>query len=171
MRRSPGPSNAILALAILAATGTSAIAAGSHDHPTENGSAKAPLDVVRPARDLAPPIARTEPATASARTGASNSAESLCPEWTRMVSAAVLKALESYGEVSLNMASMILAAPTIAFMFCCRSATFGDVDWPVAAEIAMVKTAADSTSALTFNLMLSQFSPTPRGRVFADSVD
>ncbi|KSV72383.1 hypothetical protein N184_36225 [Sinorhizobium sp. GL28] len=35
----------------------------------------------------------------------------------------------------------------------------------------MVKTAADSTSALTFNLMLSQFSPTPRSRVFADSVD
>lgn len=63
MRRSPRPSHAILALAILAATGTSAIAAGSHDHPTENGSAEAPLDVVRSALDLAPPIARSEPAT------------------------------------------------------------------------------------------------------------
>lgn len=63
MRRSPGPSNAILALAILAATGTSALASGSHEHPAENGSAKAPLDIVRPAADLAPPIARSEPAT------------------------------------------------------------------------------------------------------------
>ncbi|KQW72763.1 hypothetical protein ASD03_30865 [Ensifer sp. Root127] len=52
-----------MALALLAATGTSAIAAGSHDHPTENGSAEAPLDVVRSALDLAPPIARSEPAT------------------------------------------------------------------------------------------------------------
>ncbi|MGN7881383.1 multicopper oxidase domain-containing protein [Ensifer sp. 22460] len=67
MRRSPGPSNAIWVLAILAATVTSAIAAGSHDHPTENGSAEAPLDVVRPARDLAPPIARTEPATVAVK--------------------------------------------------------------------------------------------------------
>ncbi|MCK3780203.1 copper-containing nitrite reductase [Ensifer sesbaniae] len=61
------PSYAALAIAFLAATGTSALAAGSHEHPAENGSAKAPLDIVRPATDLVPPIARTEPATVTVK--------------------------------------------------------------------------------------------------------
>jgi len=63
MKRFSRPSHAALALALLAATGTSAVAAGSHDHPIENGSAEAPLDIVRRANDLVPPHARSGPAT------------------------------------------------------------------------------------------------------------
>ena len=63
MIRLSRPSYTAVALAFLAVTGTSALASGSHEHPAENGSVKAPLNIVRPANDLASPITRSEPAT------------------------------------------------------------------------------------------------------------
>ncbi|MCD2185441.1 copper-containing nitrite reductase [Rhizobium sp. GN54] len=52
-----------LALALITATVVPAFAGGSHDHPAENGTAAAPLDIVRAATDLAPPLARSGPET------------------------------------------------------------------------------------------------------------
>lgn len=52
-----------LALAFLVAGVSPAIAGGSHDHPAENGTAAAPLDIVRAADDLIPRLLRTAPAT------------------------------------------------------------------------------------------------------------
>ena len=51
----------VAALFGLAATGT--WAAGMHEHPMENGTAEAPLDIVRPADDLPAPIGRRPPQT------------------------------------------------------------------------------------------------------------
>lgn len=44
--------NAVAALALAAAVASPAVAAGSHDHPVENGTADAPLDIVRAPADL-----------------------------------------------------------------------------------------------------------------------
>ena len=48
-----------IALALMSVTVVPAFAGGSHDHPTENGTAADPLDIVRAVTDLAPPIARS----------------------------------------------------------------------------------------------------------------
>lgn len=50
-------------LALLSATVAPAFAGGSHDHPAENGTAAAPLDIVRAATDLARPVERSGPET------------------------------------------------------------------------------------------------------------
>ncbi len=52
-----------IALAWMSVTIVPAFAGGSHDHPSENGTAADPLDIVRAATDLAPPIARSGPET------------------------------------------------------------------------------------------------------------
>jgi nitrite reductase (NO-forming) len=51
------------ALALLSMAAMPAFAGGSHDHPHENGTTAAPLDIVRAATDLAPPLARSGPET------------------------------------------------------------------------------------------------------------
>ena len=54
---------AALALALMSATAMPALADASHHHPSENGTAAAPLDIVRSAADLAPPVQRAGPET------------------------------------------------------------------------------------------------------------
>ena len=51
------------AAVLLGLTGANALAAGSHDHPVENGTADAPLDIVRPADDLPSPLGTRAPQT------------------------------------------------------------------------------------------------------------
>lgn len=46
------------AITMVLGGGLSAIAGGSHNHPADNGTAHTPLDVVRAATDVAPPITR-----------------------------------------------------------------------------------------------------------------
>jgi nitrite reductase (NO-forming) len=52
-----------LAITLLSAIATPALAGGSHNHPAANGTASAPLDIVRSAIDLAPPVGRRGPKT------------------------------------------------------------------------------------------------------------
>lgn len=52
-----------IAAALAALTAVSAWAGGTHDHPVENGTAEAPLDIARRADDLPPPLGRRAPQT------------------------------------------------------------------------------------------------------------
>ncbi len=54
---------AALAFALMSATAMPALADATHNHPSENGTAAAPLDIVRSAADLAPPVQRAGPET------------------------------------------------------------------------------------------------------------
>lgn len=56
------PTSVASALILLSATAP-ALAGGSHNHPAENGTAAAPLDIVRAATDLVPPVKRAGPET------------------------------------------------------------------------------------------------------------
>ncbi len=54
---------AALAFSLVSATAMPALADATHDHPRENGTAAAPLDIVRVASDLARPVKRDGPET------------------------------------------------------------------------------------------------------------
>jgi nitrite reductase (NO-forming) len=63
MKRITSSFKAATALAFLAVFASSAFAGGSHDHPSENGTAASPLDVVRAPTDLSAPIGIRGPQT------------------------------------------------------------------------------------------------------------
>jgi nitrite reductase (NO-forming) len=54
---------AALAMALLSVTAGPVLADASHNHPAANGTAAAPLDIVRAATDLAPPVGVRRPET------------------------------------------------------------------------------------------------------------
>jgi nitrite reductase (NO-forming) len=63
MKRIISPWHAATALAFFAIFAPSALAGGSHNHPSENGTAAKPLDVVRAPTDLPAPIGSRGPQT------------------------------------------------------------------------------------------------------------
>lgn len=58
---------AAIAMALLSATAMTVLADATHNHPAANGTVAAPLDIVRPATDLAPPIGVRGPETIKVR--------------------------------------------------------------------------------------------------------